>query len=86
MSDRRVPQDVRSVDWLVALIIGGALVVLATVIAGLIASLAGWMVPIAVIALGMRRDPRVRLFSSSPGENPCGSVGGPRLPCSRPGE
>ena len=53
MSDRLVPQDDRSVDWLVGLIIGGAVVVLAAVIAGLTAALAGWMVPIAVIGLGV---------------------------------
>ena len=53
MSDRLVPQDDRSVDWLVALIIGGAVVVLAAVIAGLTAALAGWMVPITVIGLSI---------------------------------
>ena len=53
MSDHLDPPDGRSVDWLVALIIGSALVLLATVVAGLIAALAGWMVPIAVAALGV---------------------------------
>ena len=53
MSPHFVPRDDRSVDWLVGLIIGGAVVVLAAVIAGLTAALAGWMVPITVIGLGI---------------------------------
>ena len=53
MSDGPGSHDLQSVDWLVAVIICSALLVLTTVVAGLIAALAGWMVPVVVILIGL---------------------------------
>ncbi len=85
MSDRLVPQDDRSVDWLVGLIIGGAVVVLAAVIAGLTAALAGWMVPIAVIGLGVAVIV-VFGYLFFAGREPVRIDGRPPSQCSRPEE
>lgn len=52
MNDRPQAIDRQAVDWLVSLIIGGAIVVLGVVVAGLFAALAGWMVPVVVVGIG----------------------------------
>ncbi|MCL1597748.1 MAG: hypothetical protein M3094_01080, partial [Actinomycetia bacterium] len=53
MNDRSHPTDQPAIDWLVALIIGAALVVLGITVAGLLAALAGWMVPAVVVGFGI---------------------------------
>ncbi len=53
MSRRPSPSADPSVDWLVAFIIGGAVVLLSVVVAGLVAALSGWMAPLPVALLGV---------------------------------
>ncbi|MEA3510294.1 MAG: hypothetical protein U9R51_02560 [Actinomycetota bacterium] len=53
MNDCPQSTDRGAIDWLVALIIGGALVVLGVAVAGLFAALVGWMVPVTVAGIGI---------------------------------
>ena len=53
MNDQTHPVEEQAIDWLVALIIGAALVVLGLTVAGLLSALAGWMVPAVVVVVGV---------------------------------